>query len=121
MLYKTKIKVVFWTSLIAGVALCIGGIWVAALLVPGGIFIAGALGMYQSAYSPDHVEESRDMVELTQVDNPISRPHENGRPIVIEQNIGLFFMYPNETTEALETIYPERPRNPSPRSRLTIT
>ncbi len=112
MLHKTKLKIVFWGSLIAGVALCIGGIWVAALLVPGGILIAGAFGMFQSAYSlsqenlaEQHLQD-HEMVEHRAVDT---------HPVLIEQNIGLFFIHADGAREPLEVEYPDRPRVPSPR------
>ncbi len=113
MLHKTKLKIVFWGSLVLGVALCIGGIWVAALLVPGGILLAGALAMYQSAYAvePDHTAQHLDMV-------PIPQRQENG--IEVTQNIGLFFVYRPRSDSELTDSVPERPRAPSP-GRLTLT
>lgn len=119
MLHKTKLKIVFWSSLIVGISLCIGGIWLAPLLVPGGIVLGAALAMYQSAYSqPDHVEEPREMVELTQARQPTTDHIADVNNMVIEQNIGLFFIYPNGRREPLETHYPERPKNPSPKITL---
>lgn len=40
---------VFILMLLCGIGLCIGGIWVAPLLIPGGVCLAGAFGMYASA------------------------------------------------------------------------
>lgn len=115
MLHKTKLKLVFWCSLIAGVALCIGGIWLAPLLVPGGILLAGSLAMYQSAYAAevvdDHIAQHLDMVQ------PNAQPQENGMHVT--QNVGLFFMYRPRSDSELTDSLPERPRNPSPRLTLT--
>lgn len=40
----------FICSLLVGIGLCVGGIWLPPLLIPGGAFIAGALGMMAQAY-----------------------------------------------------------------------
>lgn len=42
---------VFILLFISGVALCIAGIWVPPLLVPGGVCLTGAFAMYASAYT----------------------------------------------------------------------
>lgn len=42
---------VFVTLIIIGIGLCIGGIWLPPLLIPGGVVLAGALSMYASAYT----------------------------------------------------------------------
>ena len=111
MLSKTLFKIIFVTSLIAGVALCIAAVWVPPLGIPGAALIAGAFGMYKTAFGKatedptEHVPDVRNMV-----------PPEPVQPTIhIEQNIGLFFMYENGHREPLEIEYPERPRAPSPR------
>ena len=118
MLHSTKLKLVFWGCLVIGTALCIGGAWVAPLLVPGGILLAAAFGMFQSAYSAPQQEDEDHFVN---VNNMVSHPPEvNASPVLIEQNIGLFFVYPNGRRSPLELEYPDRPHAPTP-SRLTLT
>jgi len=48
---KTKLKILFGLQLTIGISLCVGGIWVPPLFVVGGIFIGGALGMFQSSFN----------------------------------------------------------------------
>jgi len=63
-------KIIFWVMLLTGVALCIAGIWLPPLLIPGGAFVAGAVGMYAQSLSKEHVETEPPTVELQQVDRP---------------------------------------------------
>ena len=44
-------NIAFWTLLVIGTGLCIGGIFVAPLLVPGAVCLTGAFSMYSSAYT----------------------------------------------------------------------
>ena len=44
-------NIAFLLLLLAGIGLCIGGIYLAPLLIPGGVCLAGAFGMYASAYT----------------------------------------------------------------------
>lgn len=90
MLHRTKLKIVFIVSMVAGIGLCIGGIFLAPLLVPGGILIAAGLGMFQSAFTAEdvelHTQSGLEMVRLS--------PEQQQR-MVIEQNVGVFFVYQN--------------------------
>lgn len=48
---KAHNRIVFILSLISGVALCIGGIYLAPLLIPGGVLLGAAFAMYQGAFT----------------------------------------------------------------------
>lgn len=115
MLHKTKVRIIFWGSLIIGLALCIGGIWVEPLLIPGGILLAGALGMYQSAYavSQDNLAESQMQDHMAHHLDMVTN-----REIEVTQNVGLFFVYRPRSDSELTDSVPERPRAPSPRLTL---
>jgi len=63
MKYLCKIKistydVVFSLLFIIGLGLCVAGVWIPPLLVPGGVFIAGALAMFASAYPLDGFKDA---------------------------------------------------------------
>lgn len=49
--WDKQYNIVFAFLLTAGLGLCIAGIWIPPLLVPGGVFLTGAFGMYASAYT----------------------------------------------------------------------
>lgn len=48
---ELKLKMIFWGSLLSGIGLCIGGIFLTALIMPGCVLLAASFAMYQSAYS----------------------------------------------------------------------
>lgn len=77
--------------LLIGVGLCVGGIYVPALLIPGGVIIAGAIAMLTSVYTtkstttPDNSQTHlQTMPEI--VTTVPSRPS-------IEANLTLFFLF----------------------------
>ena len=54
-------NIAFWLLLLAGIGLCIGGIFIPPLLIPGGVCLAGSFGMYSSAYTrmyPWHLDQN---------------------------------------------------------------
>lgn len=52
--FKIKSKhVVFWVALMVGVGLCIGGIYMPALMVPGAMLVSSSLAFYQSGWAVD--------------------------------------------------------------------
>lgn len=52
--FKIKSKhVVFWITLVVGIALCIGGIYMPALMVPGAMLVSSSLAFYQSSWAVD--------------------------------------------------------------------
>lgn len=56
-------RIVFVIMLVSGIALCIGGIFLPPLLIPGGVTLAGAMGMYASAnvrMYPWHEDDPQD-------------------------------------------------------------
>jgi len=83
---KTKLKILFGLQLIIGISLCIGGIWVPPLFVVGGIFIGGALGMFQSSFNTSdftrdapsepqqRMAESQPNVEVNNAPTPPNSP-----------------------------------------------
>lgn len=48
---RTKLKILFVVTFVAGVGLCIGAIWLPPLAGPGVALIGGSLAMYQSSLS----------------------------------------------------------------------
>ncbi len=48
--WDKKNNAVFALLILGGLSLCIAGVWVPPLLVPGGVFLTGAFGMWASAY-----------------------------------------------------------------------
>jgi len=137
MLHKTKLKIVFWSSLIIGVGLCIGGVFLTPLLAPGGILLAASLGMFQSAFSnpqpevtipttqnpttqsPQSLQSSQSIQTVNSNGNAsVNGNHENNRAdLYLEQNIGIFFVY--KTTTGEDIVIPVRTNAPSP-SRLVL-
>lgn len=49
--WDKKNNLVFAILLLGGLGLCLGGIWLPPLLVPGSVFLTGAFGMWGSAYT----------------------------------------------------------------------
>lgn len=54
----TNHKIAFTLMLVSGIALCIGGIWLTPLLIPGAALISGAVGMYSGSCVENPVAES---------------------------------------------------------------
>lgn len=85
---KLKLKLVFWGSLLSGIGLCIGGIWLPPILVPGGILLAAAFGMYQSVYATNEqahqTPPSPEGLEMVRQSNTA---------LINSNNLGLFFIY----------------------------
>lgn len=54
----TNHKIAFTLMLISGTALCVGGIWLAPLLIPGSALISGAVGMYSGTCVENDVQPS---------------------------------------------------------------
>lgn len=48
--------IVFWTTLILGIGLCIGGIYMPALMVPGAMLVSSSLAFYQSSWAAPEVD-----------------------------------------------------------------
>lgn len=72
----------FALMLFSGIGLCVGGIWLAPLLIPGAVCLAGAFGMYASANVRMYPWEEKPANE--------SQEHENIRvsePNVLNVNI----------------------------------
>lgn len=78
-LLGAKHNIIFIVMMMIGVGLCIGGAFVAPLLIPGTVFISGALGMYSGALS-NHVTvvHPRHESNLGSVipDSPLEEPVE---------------------------------------------
>lgn len=106
------IKIIFWCSFVVGLALCIGGIWVPPLLIPGGVLISASLGMYQSVFQPTSDNEANNHG----ADNP-EQAHAQNIQVdhnVINPQINMLFLYeinPDEHGEAHEIERPHRPLN----------
>ena len=56
--YKTKLKIGFTILFVVGVGLCVGGIFLAPLMIPGGVFLAGSLAMFQSIFSSQRAQQA---------------------------------------------------------------
>ena len=63
--WDKKYNVVFVIMLVSGIALCIGGIWLPPLLIPGGVCLTGAFAMYASAYTRMYPWRQDDVVVNT--------------------------------------------------------
>lgn len=113
-------KVVFVSTLMIGIGLCVGGAFLPPLAAPGSILLGVAIAMYKVAYSDKDTKE-QEIKERQQTEQPRDIPQTTNTPrLVIEQNIGLFFIHPNGEIEPLEIIAPHRVSAPTP-SRLTLT
>lgn len=97
---KKKFTLAFILLVIAGIALCIGGVWVPALLIPGAACLAGAFGMYQSV-----------LARASEPEN-IPAEHSHHEPVTIIQdnhisNNEIYFSYHRDRGFSL-------PENPLP-------
>ena len=69
--WDKRSDIVFFTLLVCGIALCIGGIWLPPLLVPGGICLSGAFGMFASSYVRMYPWSARDEAPATCQSEPV--------------------------------------------------
>lgn len=49
--WDKQYSIVFIIMLVSGIALCIAGIWITPLLVPGGVALTGAAAMFANAFT----------------------------------------------------------------------
>ena len=99
---QVRLRIIFWGSLIVGVGLCIGGVFLPALLVPGGACLAGALAMYQSAYNKPNATNANATPTFT---------------INIQNNGAMLFLYGSKKA-ALQLHSDNRPK---PKTKLRLT
>lgn len=89
----TQLHVVFGLSLCLGVGLCIGGIFMPPLLVPGAVFLAGALAFYQSSWSNAN-EPHAPVIEMTPID--VAPPQADVRGVGGDVEQFMLFSYRHE-------------------------
>ncbi len=112
---KLHDKIIFAFLIAVGTGLCIGGIFVTALLIPGAGILAGAMGMYAKIFAqvPEPVVTSDILVGAAE--NPrfktvLSIKHHESFTNTSGDHIS---NDTQATQEIIETMPPPRPRKPS--------
>jgi hypothetical protein len=111
--WDKKYNIVFCLLLIAGISLCIGGIWITPLLVPGAVCLTGAFGMYASAYTR--------MYPWKQDESNMPIPNNIVVPVAptITNNIGIFYLFRKFSSRGMMPL-PEVIEEPAQSNRLTL-
>ncbi len=96
--WDKKYNIAFIIILFAGIGLCAGGIYLPPLLIPGGVCLAGAFGMYASAYTRMYPWK-QDEQDIT-----VAAPAQ--QPITITNNIGIFYLFKKFSSRRAEEVIP---------------
>jgi len=106
-----KHKIAFALMIISGTALCVGGIWVAPLLIPGSALLSGAVGMYSGTCTEDprpglssNVREIHECDENDEIDINV-----HGEPIVNQFHMHLRHRH-GDHSEHLDLSSDSKPR-----------
>ncbi len=108
-------KIAFTLMLISGVALCIGGIWLAPLLIPGAALISGAVGMYSGSCVESAVVDPSSNERSIQVCDEKDEIDINmrGDPIVNQYHLHLRHRHGDhsDNIDITSSPEPQRPRH----------
>lgn len=108
----TNHKIAFTLMLVSGIALCVGGIWLAPLLIPGAALISGAVGMYSGVFveEPEPVP-SNEYVSVVQPDeDEIDISVRHVEPITNQYHLHLRHRHGDHSDHIDINESPDRPR-----------